>query len=134
MTKDLNDNFPKNLDDAIEILKFVYADDLQEIKDVSEDEFSTIAHHNLGAYIRNSWQLWWQENHGYEQWSKEKPKLNAWFNSIGIYHADDMSTIILDCLHKNLNNKPYEIDKQAKHYIKYWKKEGFKNGNPFTKK
>lgn len=74
---------------------------------------------NLGLMMRNSWGLWIGRN-----------KLCKYFHSLGIYHADDMSTIIINSFHRILNDKPIEINKQVKFYIKYWKSQGFKDGNP----
>jgi hypothetical protein len=39
---------------------------------------------------------------------------------MGITHADDMSDIILTCLHRKLNDKPFELEKQVEVCKAYW--------------
>ena len=119
---------PDNLDEAIEILKDFYSSKLDEIKSLTEDSFSSSSHFGAGTFIRDSWFLWWHENHGYKSWPKEKPKLIEFFNNLNIYHGDDISSIILISFHRSLNNKPINIEEQLKVYFNHWKKQGFKDG------
>jgi len=112
---------PESLDQALTMLELFFQKDLEEIKNMSEEKFTSSTHFFSGMYIRNEWQLWWHEDHGYDGWSKDLPKLNAWFRSIGIYHADDMSAMLITTLHRKLSNKPYDIEKQVEKYHKHWK-------------
>lgn len=133
---DLHFGIPKDLDEAAETFLEFYrtAKDMNEIVDMSEDEFRGFAHHGAGMFMRNSWYLWWHEGHGYDSWPKTKPALVAWFNERGIYHADDISSIIITSAYRKVNNKPIDLEKQIQHYINYWKQQGFKDGNPMKKK
>lgn len=126
--EELKEELPISLEDAIEKLKEFYKKYLSEIKNMKEDDFKYSSHFWSGMYIRNSWQLWWSEGHQFLEWSNEIPPLNKWFNSIDIYHADDMSAILLTCLYRNLNDIPYDLDNQVKFYKNHWKNEGFKDG------
>ena len=63
----------------------------------------------VGMWIRNSWIR------------KGNDSLANQFHKIGIYHPDDISTIILTSLHRKLNNKELKLKEQARHYIDYWK-------------
>ena len=130
MNPELKDNLPESFEDALEKLKYFFSEHLDKIKSMSEVDFAASVHFSSGMHIRNSWQLWWFEEHSYENkgWNKEKPKLNAWFNSLGIYHADDMSVILMDSFHRYITGKPIELKKQVKHYKKYWRGQGFKGG------
>lgn len=130
MSTDIEVILPNNMDEAIETLKLFYENSIDTIKNLSEKDFISSNHFGAGMFIRNSWFLWWHENHKYESWPKKKPKLVQFFNDLNIYHADDMSSIIMVSFYRTLNNKPIEIDKQAKKYIDYWKKQGYKDGNP----
>lgn len=67
-------------------------------------------HHFLGMHIRNEWGLWAQG------------PLVKYFNIIGIYHADDMSGIILESYWRDKHNLDLDIDGQVKRYRAYWKK------------
>jgi len=80
---------------------------------LAEDEEKALgqAHHTIGGHIRNHFKLW------------EGGVIKDWFNTIGIYHADDMSSIILTSFHRKMNNKPTEIKKQIKRYRDFWKKQ-----------
>ena len=71
-------------------------------------------HHSIGRLIRNNWKLW----------SKEDNNLKIWFKNKGIWHADDMSGIILTSYWRWKNNEPFKIDEQIKFYHTHWKKMG----------
>lgn len=62
-----------------------------------------------GMGIRNSWGLWAGKN-----------ELVQYFNNIGIFHPDDMSSIILISFHRRLNGKEINLDEQVTKYTKYW--------------
>jgi hypothetical protein len=59
--------------------------------------------------IRNGWELW-----------KGKNQISRFFKSKGISHPDDMSSIILTSFHRELNNKPIDLDEQIGVYKEYW--------------
>jgi len=70
-------------------------------------------HHSVGRNIRNDWGLW-----------DEESELHNFFNSIGIYHADDMSGMIFETLHRILNGKQVDLRGQIKKYQIYWNNLG----------
>jgi hypothetical protein len=99
---------PKDLDDCfVELKKLLEKEDFEEIKTGVEDDM-VLYHHGLGRHLRNEWGLW------------SGSILKEWFKEKGIYHADDMSGIILDSFWRHLNNKPIKLDEQIKHYQDYW--------------
>jgi hypothetical protein len=59
-----------------------------------------------------------------------EPPIVAYFRSIGIAHADDMSSIILKSAYRKHNNLPLDLDGQVKHYQDFWKENGFPDGIP----
>jgi hypothetical protein len=124
------EKLPDTLDEALDILIDFYRNSLKDMEKLSEDEFIAVAHHGAGRFMRNEWCLWWFPNHTYDTWPTEQPKLNKWFESIGIVHADDMSGILLSCLYRKVKNLPFDIDSQVKSYHKHWKEQGFKDGIP----
>lgn len=129
------DNFdvlPETLEEAIDVLKAFFSPHLEKIKNMTESEFGASVHFHSGMFIRNSWKLWWYPGHPYEDkgWPKEQPKLNKWFESIGIVHADDMSGILMTCLHRNLTGQDYDLDAQVARYQSHWKKYGYPDGIP----
>lgn len=98
----------KNLNDCFEWLDSLKTEDLNDW--VSEDENKAIAmaHHGFGTMLRNELGLW---NDG---------SLVPFFNDLGIYHADDMSGIIITSYHRKKNGKKIMMRKQIQRYIKFW--------------
>ena len=115
-------DLPKNLEQSVQFLINDCPPEESEhlTKWASMDErYAVINQHMSGGMnMRNCLSLW-QEN-----------DLTKWFNSVGIYHADDMSAIIFTSTHRKLNNKEINLEKQVKHYQDYWKKNGFPDGIP----
>jgi hypothetical protein len=68
-------------------------------------------HFGAGLSMRNGWKLW-----------KGKNSLARYFHSIGIFHPDDMSSIILTSFHRRLNGKNIELASQVRYYQDYWNK------------
>ena len=66
-------------------------------------------HMSVGLWIRNNWIR------------KDNNSLIEEFHKIGVYHPDDISSIILTSLHRKLNNKNLKLEEQTKYYINYWK-------------
>jgi hypothetical protein len=110
---DNNMKIPKTLDEAIEIIindnqnnpKFEELIKLSEQKALAELHFTT------GRNIRNDWKLW-----------NEESDLHKYFKNLGIFHADDMSGIILTSVHRKINNQPIDLENQMEFYKTYWKK------------
>ena len=65
-------------------------------------------------YIRNNYKMW-----------KPDSPIRLYFHSIGIFHADDMSQIVIEMLWSKVNNKEYNLIDEVKYYIKFWKKIGY---------
>ena len=102
---------PVNLEEAVEQLKIIHHDSTkQKILAMTEDEFMAGSHMGLGMWMRNNWGLW------------KGKELADYFNSIGIYHPDDMSGIILTSYYRELHGQEWKIDEQVKYYQDYWKK------------
>ena len=103
------DNKPSNLEEAIEhLMAHMQKTDLEKLKNSGE---ATYLHHGLGTGIRNSFGLWDRES-----------ILHKWFKETGIWHADDMSSIILESLRRALQGKPIELESQVSYYQAYWEK------------
>ncbi len=107
----------KNLDDAMQyIIDNISPENLTEFASGSEDSIHGY-HFGFGMSMRNGFGLWGDSD------------LAKWFKSNGILHADDMSGIILTSLHRKVNNKPIELNKQINSYRVFWKGQGI---NPDT--
>lgn len=98
---------PQTIDAAI--LEILMAPDIENLKDEDPAAF----HHSTGRWLRNRWALWDTES-----------ALHKEFNAIGIFHADDMSEIILETAHRITNGHSPELSLQVSHYKEYWSKIG----------
>lgn len=83
---------------------------------LEENKAIAMAHFILGKHIRNQFELW---KYCEKPIEKRNP-IVKWFNKIGIYHPDDMSSIILTSWHRELNGKKLEIKGQVKKYREHW--------------
>jgi len=101
---------PVNLEEAVLQLTKILPDTTQQkILLMTESEFVTGSHFGLGMWIRNNWIYW------------GKKQLSKYFESIGIFHADDKSGIILTCYYRQLRNQEWGVEEQVKLYQSYWK-------------
>jgi len=111
---------PKNLEDAIEQLNISFPDSLKNnIKTLTENQFTAEYHFSTGLAIRNNWNLW------------QGSRLSHYFHRKGIKHPDDMSGIILTSFHRQLAGKDIDLDGQIKNYKQYYKES--KRINKLTK-
>lgn len=102
---------PKDIEECFTQINSFWADSTKlKMKNLTENEFSSRLHHSFGMWMRNNWQLWGGS------------RLSKYFNDKGIYHPDDMSGIILDSYHRNLNGQEIKFDEQVKFYQGYWEK------------
>ena len=86
-------------------------EDIDEFKSENEDDIPGLYHMSIGMWMRNNWGL------------SGGSRLAKWFNTKGIYHPDDMSSIILLSFWRHLNQKPIELDNQIEYYKDYWEKQ-----------
>ena len=100
---------PTTLDEAIELLQKQC--DPKDLEMLKKEGHPPGWHFTGGMAMRNDWGLW----HG--------SALAKHFNALGIYHADDMSGIIMESLVRKVRGQPLDIAGQVKHYRDYWAKE-----------
>lgn len=91
----MEEKAPNTLDEAIDIL-------------IQADANTTGLGSGMG--MRNSWGLW------------NGSKLAQWFYRHQIYHADDMSGIIMDSYNRTKRGEPIELKEQIVKYHKHWEK------------
>jgi hypothetical protein len=103
---------PIDLDDALIYLNCKWSEkDKEEFKNKTEREALANLHFGTGLSIRNGWKLW-----------KGKNSLSLYFNTLGVFHPDDISSIIIKSFHRHLNNKEINLDQQVNFYKDYWNK------------
>lgn len=102
---------PKNLDECfLEIDKILSKANPEDAEDVKYFLDGGNVHHSFGRNIRNNWKLW-----------QENTILHEWFKLQGIWHADDMSGIIIDSYLRRAKNQSIDLDEQIQYYKNYWK-------------
>jgi hypothetical protein len=102
---------PKDIDDCMRLLDSMFSDSLKvKIKKMTEDEFTSKLHHSLGMRLRNGWYLW------------SGSRLSSYFNSIGIYHPDNYTSIIFTSYHRHLLGNEIKLDEQVNLYQENYKK------------
>lgn len=100
---------PMNLEDSFgELKKMLHPDLLKQIREGPEREMVGF-HMSLGLWMRNNWGLW------------AGSRLGKYFNGIGIFHPDDMSSIILDSFWRHLKSQPIKLEEQVAYYQRFWK-------------
>jgi hypothetical protein len=67
------------------------------------------AHMPIGLGLRNRWGLW------------ARSPLAQYFDSLGVYHPDDMSGIILTSLWRRLHGRPIDLAQQVHDAQTYWR-------------
>lgn len=101
-------NIPENLEECLaKLQKELPIEVLADMKSGKETEMGKY-HFELGMRIRNGWGLW------------QGSKLSKYFNSIGIFHPDDMSGIIFTSLWRRLNGQDIKLQEQVEFYKRYW--------------
>lgn len=107
---------PKNIEESIAYFEKKWTDNEKNVfKNKNEADAVTELHMTVGMWIRNSWIR------------NENDSLVDQFHKIGVFHPEDISTIILTSLHRKLNHKEIKLDEQAQKYIEYWKQIMAKN-------
>ena len=110
-------NIPKNLEECINTLDSMNIEDIDFFLKETEENATSMAHHTIGQWIRNNWDLWSVTNTPF--WENS---LVDYFNNLDIHHPDDMSSIILLSFHRQKNGKEIKLEEQIEVYKKFWKK------------
>jgi len=101
---------PCDLEDALaEVDTIMGAKGHEDVKKALESEMIRY-HFGFGGWMRNNWGLW------------KGLRLAQYFNKLGIYHPDDMSSIILDSYWRKIHDKPIDLEGQVRYFQEYWKK------------
>lgn len=102
---------PKNLEDSFLELNKIWNDSTS----IKLEKLKKNMHFSLGMWLRNNWGLW------------RGSRLSKYFNDLGVYHADDMSGIILTSYERYLKKEDIKLDEQIKFSKNYWKEAKEKN-------
>ena|SRR5438105_10035184 len=108
------DRVPTTLSEAVEIL----IAGVQPADRAYLDEHGIEGEHfGIGMRLRNGWSLW-----------EPSAPLPRWFmKELKIWHADDMSGIILDAFLARYRGKPFDPFGAVYPYHKHWVDHGYNN-------
>ena len=112
---------PKNLEECYDALNHMNIPDRDSWLKDDEKTAMAWAHHGLGMWLRNNWDLWAVKNSPF--WEDTLP---GYFNNMGIKHPDDMSSIILTSYHRHMNGKDIELEKQINDIQNFYKNNKIK--------
>ncbi|GGH72081.1 DUF6794 domain-containing protein [Phaeocystidibacter marisrubri] len=100
---------PEDLEDCFLQMDGFWNDSIKSyVKSLSELEFRVQAHLSTGTWMRNNWRLWGGS------------RLSLYFNNLGIYHPEDMTSIINTSYHRRLNDHDIDLEKQLKFFHDFW--------------
>jgi hypothetical protein len=120
--EDLEYPMPTDLTSCFSVLdQVMQSSDPEEaewFRNSDEETIVSVTHSGFGMWIRNTWELWQKESVMYK-----------YFNSkFGLWHADDMSAMIIKSYHRHINKKELNLTEQVDHHLKYWKDYEQENG------
>lgn len=102
---------PKDLDECNRQLDLLLKPrDKREIDSLESVDDMSNYHFGLGMWLRNNWGLWWGS------------RLSEYIRNMGIYHPDDMSSIILENYFCYRHKIKFDLESKVKHYKEYWEK------------
>ena len=102
---------PENLDEAVLYFQQNWTKQQLEIFKIKDERKAiTDLHFGAGMWVRNNWIR-----------GDRDTVFTNYFHSLGIFAPDDISSIVFTSLHRTLNKKNIDLDKQIEPYKKYWK-------------
>jgi len=104
---------PADLDDAIaEAECLLPPSDLDLFRSTPEREAIADAHFAIGMFMRNEWGLW------------AGSRLSEYFNAAGLFHPDDISSVVLKALWRKQNHLAFDLRAEIRYYQQYWRECG----------
>lgn len=104
---------PNSIANSLERLDQMFDDTAKYNFMIMPEDFAVSRlHHGFGRWMRNNWGLW------------GSGELKSELIDSGYVHPDDMSSALLKAYHRQLNNKPLDLKKDAAKYKAFWSKNG----------
>jgi hypothetical protein len=108
-TEKTQEFIPQTIEEGIGIVRLKIE---QYAKDHTEEDVCCAAHFSSGMWIRNNWGLWKQDSCIYKE-----------LVALGLWHADDMSSLIITCAVRDLKGKDRDIPGIVQKFKDYWAKQ-----------
>jgi hypothetical protein len=121
-TSQVIDRVPENLQEAVDaVLTTLAQDDRDYILKIPLMTFKSRSHMGGGLKMRNDWNLW----------DKKSPLHQWFFKEHGIWHADDMSSILLSAIYCAAHGASYLIDPDKRRFEEHWREALGYTGPPY---
>jgi hypothetical protein len=106
-TKNWLEPIPNSLDEAVQRI----IDNIPQMDREAIRRGEHLSHHGFGTMLRNEWGLW------------HFSVLSDWFwDNVKIWHADDMSGIIIEKVEAHIKEQPFNLEQLVAHYHAHWLK------------
>lgn len=102
---------PKNLQESFVVLDSLTSPKFKRYLECVEENALASFHFGLGMWLRNNWGLW------------AGSELNTYFQEKGIFHPDDMSSIIITSYYRYIHQEELKLDEQVDFFKQYWEEE-----------
>jgi hypothetical protein len=103
---------PKNLEEGITFFQQTWTKkQLKEFRLKDEGKALADVHFAAAMWVRNEWVR-----------SDRNKEFKKYFNDLGVFAPDDISSILFTSLHRRLNGKDIQLNKQIERNKEYWDK------------
>jgi len=103
---------PKELQISFDFIQQNWTrEQIDSFKNTAEEDAVIDQHFRMGRFLRNNL-LRHHDN---------SKRIKGFFAELGIFHLDDISSIILTSYHRTLNGKDIQLESQVDQVHKYWK-------------
>jgi hypothetical protein len=100
---------PKDLDDCLTQFDKNWSDSMKTTFKMVPEDILTRKFATLQEWITNNWGLWGES------------RLRQYFHRFGMYHPEDMASMILISYHRHLNGQEIRLADQIQFYRDYWR-------------
>jgi hypothetical protein len=100
---------PKDLDDCLLQFSSSWSDSMKTDFRKTPEANVLRRYYVIHEWIMDNWGLW------------KESRLAQYFHNFGMYHPEDMASMILISYHRQANEKELKLKDQIQHYRDYWK-------------
>lgn len=119
----MGDQIPSDLEEAVRaIVGHLDEESLKMIKSLNAETARAMGHHGIGLWIRNNWGL-----------NAKTGPLYRWaVENLGLYHADDISSVVVHCVWADLSRNERNLNKLIQSMKDHWGGLGYELDGSFT--
>jgi hypothetical protein len=99
---------PKDLDDCLRQFDKNWSQEMKDTFKKTSEDLITRKYTVLQEWMMDNWGLWGES------------RLRKYFHTFGMYHPEDMASMILISYHRHINGKEIRLADQIQFYRDYW--------------